>query len=405
MTPLLLALSLVLPATASHAADTLAPGVGPLVPDTVITPPGGPRVVMFGTEGDGVAALRLFVPLQEGPTEQGSGEILRSLALARIEGLARRVGAWVSGTRTPWGLAYEVEGSAADFGYLAYLLRLAVAAPDTAQASLDAARAHLRAIQDRATETPDGRVAAELRAAVSPDTPPPEGTPQVLDQLDGRRIEAVWRRSHQASGMTLVVSSPLVPEAVLAATRGMGAPPEDSAGPPQTPVRSRRSRVRVQTLRAWYALAYEAGGTRDPVAEVAARLVASGLRHRSAGYQTDVELWDLPGRSVLVLTGAAYPRGAAAMRRAVSGTVQAVRQGLDASAVRSAASAARFDILDAARTARGLVEVVGRSLEPDGNPDAAARHVEALARVRLPAVEALLEQMMKRGPVRTEVRP
>lgn len=403
MIPLLLALAVAMPARASE--DTLVSHPAPLVPDTVLTPPGGPRIVMFGAEGDGVAALRLSVPLREGPVEEGAGEVLAALALTRMQGLARRVGAGVSATRTPWGMAYEVEGAAADFEYLAYLLRVAVAAPDTARAALDAARAHLEEVQDRARETPDGRLAAELRAGVAPDAPPPEGSPATLAGLDGARLTAVWRRSHQASGMTLVVSSPLVPEAVLAATRGMGAPAADAAPPPDTPARAVRSPVRVQTLRDWYGEAYEAGDSRNPVAGVAARLVADALRSRATGYQTDVELWDLPTRSVLVLTGAAYPRRTAAMRRIVSGTLEAVSSGLDADAVHAAALATRFEILSRARTARGLVEVVGRALEPDGDPDAAARHVEALSGVDLNAVAALLRRMRARGPVRVQVRP
>ncbi len=254
-------------------------------------------------------------------------------------------------------------------------------------------------------ETPDGRVAAELRVAMAPEEPPLEGSPGVLHDLDGSHIDAVWKRSHQATGMTLVVSSPLVPEAVLASTRGMGAPAASAAPPPDTAVSRRQSRARVQTLRSWYGLAYDAGGPRDPVAEVATRLVAAGMRARSSGYETGVELWALPRRSVLVLTGAAYPRNAATMRRMVSGTLEAVRSSLDADAVRRAATAARFELLYRARTARGLVEVVEQALEPTGDSDAAQRSVERLSRVSLASVDALLKRMIQQGPSRAEVRP
>jgi len=59
--------------------------VSPFSPDTLLQPPGGPRIVILGTPGEGVAALRLAVPLHEGPAEAGAGHILRELALRRME--------------------------------------------------------------------------------------------------------------------------------------------------------------------------------------------------------------------------------------------------------------------------------------------------------------------------------
>ncbi|MCG6955459.1 MAG: hypothetical protein LJF04_05650 [Gemmatimonadetes bacterium] len=349
--------------------------------------------------------MRIFIPLTEGPVEEGAGEVLRDLALARMQGLANLVGARVSASRTPWGLAYEVEGAAADFEYLAYVLRTAVGEPDTAAAALDAALHHLEEAQARARETPDGRLAAELRAAVAPGVSPLEGSAATLRGLDAARIRQVWRRSHQASAMTLVVSSPMVPEVVLAATRGMGAPEAAAAAPPDAPALPDRTRAQVQTLRSWYGEAYGTGPDRDPVAAVTALLLADALNARSADYEVGVELWDLPSRSVLVLTGAAYPRNAERMRRAVSGTMEALRTRLDEVTVRDAAARARADILLDARTPGGLVEVVGRAMEPAGAPDAAARHLEELSRVGLGEVAALIDRMRAQAPVRAEVRP
>jgi predicted Zn-dependent peptidase len=378
---------------------------GPLAPDTVLTPPAGPRIVMLGATGEGVAALRVSVPLQEGPVEAGAGELLRTLALARMKGLAEPVGARVWASRTPWGLAYEVEGAAADFEYLAYLLRVAVAEPDTSTAALEAARQRLQETQAQARETPGGRVAAELRARLAPDALPLEGDPASLPGLDAARLRQVWRRSHQASAMTLVVSSPLAPEVVLAATRGMGAPEAAAAPPPDAPALPGRALPDVQTLRAWYGEAFDTGPDRDPVARVTALLVGDALGARSGSYETGVELWDLPHRSVLVLTGAAYPRNAGDMRRAVSGTLDAVQATVDADAVRDAVARTRLEVLLGARTAGGLVDVVGRAMEPRGDPRAAQQHLDALTAVSLADVTALLNRMKAAGPARAEVRP
>jgi hypothetical protein len=385
--------------------DSLPAVTVALTPDTVLAPPGGPRIVMLGAEGEGVAAMRIFVPLTEGPVEEGAGEVLRALALGRMRGLATLVGARVSASRTPWGLAYEVEGAAADFEYLAYVLRTAVAAPDSSTAAMDAALQHLEDAQARARETPDGKIAADLRRAVAPGVSPLEGSAATLTGLDVARIRAVWRRSHQSSAMTLVVSSPMVPEVVLAATRGMGAPEAAAAGPPDAPAPADRSRSQVQTLRSWYGEAYGAGTDRDPVAAVTALLVADALDARSAGYEVGVELWDLPARSVLVLTGAAYPRNAESMRMAVSGTLEALRSRLDEATVRDAAARARARVLLDARTPGGLVEVVGRAMEPAGDPQAATRRLQELSRVGLGDVAALVDRMRALGPVRAEVRP
>lgn len=376
---------------------------GPLTPDTVLTPPSGPRIVMLGAEGEGVAALRISVPLQETPVEAGAGEMLRALALARMQGLATPVGARVSASRTPWGLAYVVEGAAADFEYLAYLIRVAVAEPGTAASMLEVARQQLQEVQARARETPDARISAELRAFIAPEVPPLEGT--ATAGLDAARLHQVWRRSHQASAMTLVVSSPLVPEVVLAATRGMGAPEAAAAPPSDAPAPTSAPSTGVQTLRNWYGEAFGAGPDRDPVAAVTALLVADVLQARPAAYETGVQLWDLPARSVLVLTGAAYPRDAGDMRKVVSGALDAVRSGLTRESVRQAVARARANVLLRARTAGGLVEVVGRALEPTGDPASATRHLEALSGVGVAEVSALLERMLSRGPIRAEVRP
>ena len=400
MTRLLAAL---LVATASVPFGARAQ-VAPFTPDTLLAPPGGPRIVLLSTPGEGVAALRLSVPLREGPVEAGAGQILRQLALHRMETLARPVGVRVNVSRTPWGMAYAVEGAAADFEYLAYLLREAVAEPDVTGANFDEARLALRNAASRTQETPEGLLLSRLRSGAAAGVPPLEGTPTTVDRLDAAMVRSVWRRSHQSSAMTLVVSAPVVPEVVLAATRGLGAPEADARGPLDAPA-PRPAAADAETLRTYVGEAFHSTPVDDPRGQVAALLVARRLEGADHGFDLSVQLWELPDRWVLAVTGAAYPRQVAAMRRAVSGALVATRDALDADAVERAVAQVRRDIMLRAQTAGGLVAVVGRAMEPGGDPQAGARYLDTLSALDLPGVRAYLDALIRTGPTRAEVRP
>lgn len=398
---------------AAQAAPAPAPGpeggdpaaASPLAPDTVLVPVGGPRIVLLRSPGVGVAALRLAVPLREAPAEAGAGRLLSDLALERMRALARPVGAQVSASRTPWGLAYAVVGAAADFEYLAYLLREAVSAPDVTGPGLAEARLRLQGEAAEAVETPFGRVAADLRAQLATGAPPLEGTPASVLGLDAARVREVWLRSHQASAMTLVVSAPVVPEVVLAATRGMGAP-EDAAAPPlDAPAPPATRPSTPQTLRAWYGEAWALGAPGDPRGALVASLVADGLRARIEGVDAAVELWDLPRGQALAVVAGAWPQRAPAMRQAVSGALAAARQGLDQDALARARARARRDLMMATRTPAGLVNVVGRSMEATGDPLSAAQTAESLASVDLASVRGLLDELLRQRPRTAQVRP
>lgn len=376
-----------------------------LAPDTVLAPLGGPRIVILASPGVGVAALRLAVPLREGPTEAGAGELLRDLALERMYSLARPVGAQVSAARTPWGLAYSAVGATADFEYLAYLLREAVASPDVTGPGFAEARLRLEGEAAESVETPSGRIAADLRSQMAPGLPPLEGTPASFQALDAARVREVWLRSHQPSTMTLVVSAPVAPEVVLAAIRGIGAP-EDSAAPaPGAPTPTRSRTGSPQTLRSWYGEAWPVGPPRDPLGNVLAYLVARQLRAGSSGMEASVELWDLLDRSALAVVGSAWARNAQAMRRTVSGALAATRDALDEEAVARAVAQVRRERMMAARTPAGLVAVVGRAMEADGDPLSAARELDALRAVDATSVRELLDRLLRQGPRTAQVRP
>lgn len=400
MTRLLAAL---LVATAALPGGTRVQA-SPFAPDTVLQPPGGPRIVMLGTPGEGVAALRLAVPLREGPTEAGAGQILRELALHRMETLARPVGVRVSVSRTPWGMAYTVEGAAADFEYLAYLLRQAVAEPNVTGPDFGDARLSLRSTAARAQETPGDLLLSRLRAAAAPGMPSMEGTPATVDGLDAGLVRSVWRRSHQSSAMTLVVSAPVVPEVVLAATRGLGAPEADARGPLDGPAPN-PARPGAETLRAYFGLAFQSTPVEDPHPQVAAILVARHLQGAGPGFELGIQLWELPDRWVLALTGRAYPREAAAMRATVSNALPGTRDALDADLVEQAVARVRRETMLRAQTAAGLVGVVGRAMEVGGDPLAAARYLDTLSAVDSASIRDYMDRLIRSGPVRAEVHP
>lgn len=375
------------------------------LPDTVLEPPGGPRLVLLGPPGGGVAALRLSVPLREGALEAGAGRLIRDLALERITGLARPIGARVAARRTPVGLAYTVEGAAADFEYLAYLLREAVAEPNVESVGFGEAVDDLREELGRRGETPDARLVARLRRAAAPGVPPLDGTPASLAGMDAARVRQVWRRSHQASAMTLVVSAPVVPEVVLAATRSLGAP-EDAARPPlEAPAPTVEDAGQPQTLRHWYGEAYAGGDPTDPRGPVAALLVARHLGSRTDGFESGVQLWELPGRWVLAVLGASYRTRLADMRRTVSGAVGAAADQLTNAVVADAVARRRRELLLDARTPAGLVNEVGRGLDATGRPDGAARDLATLALLDVDEMRSFFAELQALPPHTAEIRP
>ena len=404
---LLVGLTLAVLQTAPSQA-AVPPQVGggdPLRPDTVLVVPGGPRVILVNSVGGGVAALRLSVPLVEGPAEAGAGVILRDLALQRMRGLAGPVGAHISASRTPWGLAYAVEGAAADLEYLAYLLRAAVAEPEGDPLALGRSRQRLAEAVARESETPSGRLIGELRRAAAPGLPPLNGTAGTVAGLDAARIREVWRRSHSPEAMTLVVAAAVVPEVVLASVRGMGATGAALGPPLDAPAPSEPSLPRAHPLRTWYGEAFDAGLPSDPHAAVAVRLISDVLRESSHGFEAGVQLLALRDRWLLVVAGAAYARDERAMRASISGVMAETRSVMTPQAVRTVVERLRRDIFFEARTPAGLVDRIGQALDITGASDAASVYVAALEQVDLQSMSTFWDAMTATGPTTAEVRP
>lgn len=374
-------------------------------PDTVVAAPGGPRIVMLRPSTGGVAAMRLSVRFEEGPTEAGAGWILRDLAQAHLESLARPVGARVAVSRTPWGLAYTVEGAVADIEFLTYLLREGAGTPQLGSIPFESARQASEAVLASRTEAPGPRVLDLLRRRVAPELLSDRGTPVTLQAMGPARVREVWIRTHQPEAMTLVVAADVPPEVILAGTRGMGAPPTTLTGPPQVPTPAEPSAPRVQTLRGWYGEAWWGGSPADPIGPVAALLVAETVESAADGFEAGVELWELRDRWALAVVGAAYSSGQHALRTTVSGAVGATLTGLSDARVDRAVARVRRDVLMAARTPGGRVAAVGRVFDAAGRPDAAVDYVDALHRLDRADVERFLRDMAAGGSVQAEVRP
>ena len=374
-------------------------------PDTVLAVPGGPRVVLVNSVDGGVAALRLSVPLEEGPSEAGAGQVLRDLALDRMLGLAGPVGARVSATRTPWGLAYSVEGAAVDLEYLTYLLREAVAEPESDALSLDRSRQRLAEDIARRVETPAGRLISDLQRAAAPHLPPLRGSQGTVASLDAARIRSVWWRSHRPEAMTLVVSAGVAPEVVLASVMGVGAVGSEGGPPLDAPVSTAARSARPQSLRTWYGEAFGAGPPSDPHGPVAALLISSILPERRQGFEAGIQLLALRDTWLIIVAGAAYSGDVPAMRAAVSRAVSEARARMTPETVRHAVERLRRDMLFEARTPGGLVEHIGRALDISGAPSAASDYLAALGRVDAVSLGAYMDRMMSSGPATAEITP
>ncbi|MEE2847783.1 MAG: hypothetical protein VX956_15035 [Gemmatimonadota bacterium] len=181
-------------------------------PDTIVQMPDGPRVTLLHADGGGVAALRLSVPFIESAAEAGAGRMLAALAEQRMAGPAHQIGARVSASRTPWGLAYSVEGADVDLEHLTYLLRLATAEPRPERGVVDAIRAELTVDLERQAESPGDRLLFDLRRAAAPELAVARITSDLL--RDGKRrdlAEDMWEITPAGvAGALLALGQPRV---------------------------------------------------------------------------------------------------------------------------------------------------------------------------------------------------
>ena len=377
--------------------------VSPFAPDTVVQPPGGPRIVIFGADQGGVAVLRLSVPLVEGPAEAGAGRMLAELALERMEGPARQLGARVSAERTPWGIAYGVAGAEVDLEYLTYLLRMASEEPYTDAAATERARNRILADLDRLDEAPHDWLLHRLRRAAAPELAGLAGSRASVRMIGHARLREVWARSHGAAAMSVVAWTSSDAEVLYAMLGTLGAPGEGAGEPLDAPAPTGPTNDGPTPQRAWYAEAYVDASTDDPHAAVSAYLIAAALRREVVDFEAGIRLWQLSDRTLLVVTGAARGRRISLMREAVSSAMSQLRTTLSPADVADAVAHVARQYRVEARTPEGLVGTVGRALEATGRAGGAALYLAALSEVSTASLGAYLDTLT--GPLNAELRP
>ncbi|HEX9886937.1 MAG TPA: hypothetical protein VGA70_10640, partial [Longimicrobiales bacterium] len=386
------------------AAQVFRSPVEAFTPDTILAAPETPRLIRLPAPGAPLVALRLSIPLSEGPADAGAGRILYTLAVRRTRSLAGPTNARIEGSRTPWGISYTVVGSRTDVDYLAYLLREAVAEPRGMDVEFRQVRDDILGTIERRGETPGGRIAGLLRDRVAPTTPPLDGSNASLSLLTPDRIRQVWARTHQPQRMTLVVAGDVAVEVLLASFRDIGAPPSEVTVA-DTPLPPGTDRSRPEIIRHWYGEVRPFADSWDPHAEVVARLVAETIRTTGGNYEAEVQVWETATGKFLAVVGAAYPAQANAMRQGIRQILSTTRESLTEEGVARAVDTVLEQLLMGARTPGGRATLVGRHFDATGEPRAVAQYLGALSAVSVSSVQSGLALLAATEPVQAEVRP
>jgi predicted Zn-dependent peptidase len=377
-----------------------------LSPDSILRLPEGPQLVLFSNPGASVTALRVSVLLDEEAHEAGAARLLQAHALQRVRSAASSVGAVVTATRTPWGIAYTVVGPQTHFEYMAWILRQAVSEPNLDRVQFLRARAEVEDEVERVAETPPGVLAERLWSQISPSESRLDGSHASLQQITPGSVRQLWARTHRPDRMTVVASGPVTVDPIIAALKDLVGSAD--AGPPQR-ADARAvpppDRGRPQVLRRWYGEAFLAGDPTDPHAEVLALMAGRSLRQGSQGYEAGVELWELDRTRILAVTGAAYGRNASAMTARIRGLLEETRAAITPEAAAGAAAGIRFQLLADARTPDGLVNLVGRHMDATGTPTGALDYLRRLDQVTASSLETFLATVESSGPVSAELRP
>jgi hypothetical protein len=383
-------LGLILLVTAPLAARAQASDAA-FTPDTVLQMPGGPRIVVLRSDPGGVAALRLSIPFVETAAEAGAGRMLAALAERRMAGVARQVGSRVSASRTPWGLAYSVEGAEADLDYLAYLLRLATAQPRPENGIVELIRAELILDLERQDESPGDRLLADLRRATAPDLSPLGGSHSSVRLLDQARLRAVWQRTHLAPSMSLVAMTSASAVTLLAMLEQIGLPKVEVTEPMNAPDSGVVNRG-PPPPGSWYAEARVDHAVADPHAAVAAHLLAQNAAGSGTGLDLSVRVWQLRDRSLLVVAGTALSRPAiTSLKETVLSALADFSDSLDAHQVALAVGRVGREYRARARTPGGLVEQVGHMADRTGGSSDASLYLAGLGRVTAESLAAYLD--------------
>lgn len=382
----------------------LAQGVAdPLLPDHVLEPPGGPRVVLFSTPGEAGVAMHVSIPLEEGAVEAGWAWTLQELAVNRAMGAAGQMGAMIQGRRSPWGISYLVAGPRREVDHLGWILRILLQEPDAA--GLDGVRDRALGRAESRRETPDGRLASALLDILVPAARPLEGTPESLRLMSVGFLRDLWYRTHQRSEMTLVVVGDVSPETVLTLIHRAGAPETGRAGPLDFPSDFPSPPSPPAPLRSWYGEGVLLPPATDPLAAVVAALLTRRLEAGVIPGEARLDLHPLGTSTALTLRGAVPPAREAELRRAIEGiwldgattfhreSLEVVRRDL------------YLELLEGSATPWGLAEREGWLLAAGATPGAVAAYRDQLQDLGVDTVARTLDAFAAESRASWSLRP
>ncbi|TVR65586.1 MAG: hypothetical protein EA422_03970 [Gemmatimonadales bacterium] len=375
-----------------------------LTPDTVLQPPGGPTLAFFSVGSSEVVSIRVSVPFEEAVEDAGAGQLLRIQAQERMNQLAGRVGVRAEAHRTPRALVYQVSGAVDDLDFMGWILREALAPPDAGR--FDAGLRQARVDLDRRRETPEGALAIQLLAALSPGAVPLQGSPGSLDRMGPDRLTALWARTHMRSRIRIVAAGRVDPILLLSTLSDLGLP-EEGPSPQLPPVQDMGSpRLTPEVNRHWIARGYALNGRHSPAPQIlAARHLGQVLRNAPGDYEASVELWEIGRQRALVLSGAAYNRGLTALRSRLERLPGEGLAGLTEDGIDALAAEVRTELRRAARTPWGLADLVGQGWDDTERIEAGSELLVSLRARQTEGVRNLLEELAAASPVVQELRP
>lgn len=364
------------PAPAGNARLEI-PSDDPLVPDSIITIPSGPTLVLERAEGMPAMGIRVSVPLD--PLWPAAARMLVEQALNRARGRAEAIGADVWGGVQDGRIAFHVIGDKRDSDELAWIVRLLTAEPEAAGAA--GATARERARLEQLAETPRGRLLLEIEGRALGTEPG-----RVLPAARARDIREMWRRSHARDRMRILVLGDMRLSWVLADLSRIGAPPQPAFGTPYLPDPIGLA-FPESPLYGWSAAAFTLGPAHDPAVLAAVAGLRAALRGNVSGRAAVNMVEGFPEGSGWIGISASAARSRDADGALNSALALLTEDGLDTWWEQGAA-AARSDFVASAATPGGWLALSDRYFSADGasSPRTALNRLNALQRQDLATV-------------------
>jgi predicted Zn-dependent peptidase len=391
-------LALALALAGAAAADTVPARPQP---DRDAPPP---EVVVHRQPAMPVVALRLSVLADDPPGYAGAGHLFQHLLLPSLQEQVRRVGGRVAISRTPDALVYTVTGPATELDYLAGVLRSTLRAPVAGTGEMLQALRQVGEERSAEREIAPRYMRAALRARVFPDQLSSAGTEAAARRLEIAKLDEVWAAMYRPERVSVMAAGDVQADDVRRAFRTLP-DAEGSAAEALEDSLPAFGGIPPEATRGWIGVAWRADSAAPAAVSVAARLLRESLRGRLPAAQVDAEHWWTHEGQALALVIAAPEPQLPAARQAAADALDSLAAGLDSAAVRRAAAGLRRDMLFYARTPERMVELLGEFTDRTGDRGAAAAFYDALDRVDVDAVRAVLEALNLGEAVRLEVPP